>query len=88
MIFNPENKKPEIIYPCKWDYKIIGTNVDEMLKEIEIAAFGLEYQVKSSNVSEKGNYFSLNLTVLVPNEAVRDLIFQKLESSEFIKIVL
>ena len=80
-------KRPEINYPCEWSYKIIGTNVDKILEAIESAVSGLKYDVTPSNISKKGNYYSLNLTLTVPNEVVRDLIFQKLDSSDSIKIV-
>ncbi len=88
MILDSDSKKPDIDYPCNWNYKIIGTDVDEMIKVIEDAAEGMEYKISSSNVSSKGKYFSLNLQVFVSSEAIRDIIFAKLESSEFVKMVL
>ena len=81
------NQKPEITYPCEWSYKIIGNNIDKILEAIENAVSGLKYDVTSSNISKNGNYYSLNLTLTVPNEVVRDLIYQKLDSSDSIKIV-
>ena len=81
------NQRPEITYPCEWSYKIIGNNIDKILEAIEIAASGLKYDVTPSNISKNGNYYSLNMTITVPNEVVRDLIYQKLDSSDSIKIV-
>jgi putative lipoic acid-binding regulatory protein len=81
------NQRPEITYPCEWSYKIIGNNIDKILEAIEIAASGLKYDVTPSNISKNGNYYSLNMTLTVPNEVVRDLIYQKLDSSDSIKIV-
>jgi uncharacterized protein len=81
------NQRPEITYPCEWSYKIIGNNIDKILEAIEIAVSGLKYDVTPSNISKNGNYYSLNLTLTVPNEVVRDLIYQKLDSSDSIKIV-
>ncbi len=75
MILDSDSKKPDIDYPCNWNYKIIGTDVDEMIKVIEAAAEGMEYKISSSNVSSKGKYFSLNLHVFVSSEAIRDIIF-------------
>jgi len=88
MILDSNSKKPNIEYPCNWDYKIIGTSVDEMIKAIELAAEGMEYKISPSNVSSKGNYFSLNLTVFVTTEVIRDIIFAKLKANEFVKMVL
>lgn len=88
MILDSDSKKPDIDYPCNWNYKVIGTDLDEMIKVIEDAAEGMEYKISSSNVSSKGKYFSLNLQVFVSSETIRDIIFAKLESSEFVKMVL
>ena len=82
------SKRPNIKYPCNWDYKVIGTNVDEMIKAIEEVVEGFEFKISSSNVSSKGKYFSLNLKVFVTSEAIRDIIFVKLESNEFVKMVI
>ena len=86
MIFD-SNNRPDITYPCEWSYKIIGDNIDKILAAIEIAVSGLNYDVTPSNISKNGNYYSVNLKLTVPNEVVRDIIYQKLDSSESIKIV-
>lgn len=88
MILDSSSKRPNIIYPCNWEYKIIGTNVDEMIKAIEIIVENMEYELSSSKVSSNGNYFSLNLKVFVTSEVIRDLIFAKLEANEYVKMVL
>ena len=88
MILDSNSKKPKIEYPCNWDYKVIGRNVDEMIKAIELITEGMDYKVSPSNVSSKGNYFSLNLSVFVPSEVIRYIIFVKLEANEFVKMVL
>ncbi len=88
MILDSNSKKPTIEYPCDWHYKVIGTDVDEMIKAIELITEGMEYKISSSNVSSKGKYLSLNLTVLVSSEIIRDIIFGKLKANEFVKMVL
>jgi uncharacterized protein len=88
MILDSNSKKPNIEYPCDWHYKVIGTDVDEMIKAIEAVTQGMDYKISSSNVSSKGNYFSLNLKVFVTSEIIRDIIFEKVKASEFVKMVL
>ena len=83
-----ENKRPGIIYPTKWEYKIIGSNVDEMVKAVENIVADLEYDLTPSNISKKGKYFSLNVLVLVPSEIIRDKIFQELTKHPAIKFVV
>ena len=82
------SKKPNIEYPCNWDYKVIGTDVDEMIKAIEQVVIGMGYKISSSIVSSKGKYFSINLKVFVTSEVIRDIIFVKLKDNEFVKMVL
>lgn len=86
MTFN--GRKPEIEYPTNWNYKIIGTDVDEMLVAVEDSIKALEYEVSPSNVSTNEKYFSLNISVIVPSEIVRDLIFQNLAKHPAIKFVI
>lgn len=88
MILDSDSQKPEITYPCEWAYKVIGTDVNKILFAIEEAAMGLTYDVSPSNVSSNGKYFSLNLKLEVPNETVRNLIFEKLGKSPDIKFVI
>lgn len=82
------NKRPEINYPCKWSYKVIGSNAERLLEAIDKASCGIDYDVVLSNVSKNAKYLSLNLTLEVPSEFMRKLIFQKLGESEHIKYVL
>jgi len=83
-----EKRKPVIEYPKKWGYKIIGTDVDKLLKAVEEATPGLKYEVTPSNISKGEKYYSLNVTVMIPSEVVRDLVFQKLRVHPDIKIVI
>jgi len=85
---NLEGKRPEIDYPTKWEYKIIGSDIDEMIKVVENIIVDLEYNLSASNISRKDNYFSLNVSVLVPSEIVRDSISQKLSTHPAIKYVI
>mgnify|MGYP003411552755 FL=1 len=88
MILDSNSKKPIIKYPCDWHYKVIGTDAAEIIKAIELAVEGMDYKISSSNISSKGNYFSLNLKVFVTSEVIRDIIFSKLKDNEFVKMVL
>lgn len=88
MILDSNSERPQIEYPCEWSYKIIGDNIEKIIETIENAASGLEYEITPSNISKKGNYFSLNLSIKVPSEIVRDLVYENLNKSENIKIVL
>jgi len=88
MILDSDRRKPEIEYPCEWAYKVIGMDVNKILYAIEEAAMGLMYDVTPSNVSSNGKYYSLNFKLEVPNEAIRNLIYEKLEKCPDIKFIL
>ena len=85
---DPKENKPVIEYPTKWGYKIIGDDVDKLLKAVEEAAPGLEYEITPSNISKNEKYYSLNVSVIVSSEMVRDLVFQKLSEHADIKNVI
>ena len=88
MLMNEENdKKPEIEYPCEWSYRIIGDDIKKMVEAVENAVEGMEYDLQASNISKKGNYYSINLKVMVDNEVVRNIVYEKIEKHENVKIV-
>ncbi len=88
MIIDSNSRRPEIEYPCKWGYKVIGSNVNDMIAAIEECAGSLEYEITPSNISRNEKYFSLNCYVIVPSEAARDMVYQKLSSHRHVKLVL
>ena len=88
MMNDPKKNKPVIEYPTKWEYKIIGNDVDKLLKAVEGAVPGLEYEITPSNISKNEKYYSLNVTVVVSSEVVRNLVFQKLSEHTDIKLVI
>jgi putative lipoic acid-binding regulatory protein len=88
MILDENSPKPHIDYPCKWEYKIIGNNIDKILNAVENASMGLTYDVTPSNISKNDRYFSLNFTIEVANQVVRDLVYEKLNKDPNIILVL
>jgi putative lipoic acid-binding regulatory protein len=59
-----------------------------MLLAVAESIKGLDYEVSPSNVSKNEKYFSLNVSVVIPSEVVRDIIFQNLAKHPAIKIVI
>ncbi len=88
MILESDKQRPEIKYPCKWEYKVIGTDVNIILSAIEEASMGLTHDVTPSNISKNGKYFSINFSVEVPNEVVRNLVYEKLSKNPEVKMVI
>jgi putative lipoic acid-binding regulatory protein len=90
MLMNNQGKeKPDITYPCDWEYRVIADkSSDNLIKAIEYAADNLEYSIQTSNVSKNGNYFSLSVKVNVPSEEKRDEIFKIISDHDDVKMVL
>ena len=73
-------KRPKITYPCQWGYRIIGTDGEAMKCAVEDVLADKQYELSFSNISSAGKYISLELTVFVENEEVRNRIFTALSS--------
>ncbi len=86
----PERRRPEIEYPCRWEYKAIGRDEAEVRAAVGqvMAAEELEFALELSNSSRGGKYCSLVLAVPVKDEAHRNRIFAALTAHEHIVMVL
>lgn len=85
---NLEDKKVEINYPCKWQYKLIlesHHNHKEVVKEI---LGEKSHEIRDSKNSNQGKYKSYNLTLFVSNDDERIYFFEELKKNEKIKMVL
>ena len=82
------NQKPEITYPCAWEYRIIGkdhTALTGCVKEI----MGDKHHILTlSNQSTKGTFVSLSLTLTVESEQERLGLFQNLSGAREILYIL
>lgn len=79
--------KPEINYPCVWEYRIIGENA-EKISEIVGEIMQTPYRLESKNRSSKGRFVSMHLSTSVDSEEYRNEIFSLLSSHPEIKMVI
>jgi putative lipoic acid-binding regulatory protein len=78
----------ELDYPCQWEYKLIlSTEHDVTLIVREILEERIHTVRKSQN-SNKGNYASYTLSVLVHNADDRKMLYHTLKAHKHIKFVL
>jgi putative lipoic acid-binding regulatory protein len=82
------NEKPEIVYPCRWSYKVIGKNPDLLQQAIVSSCMGVSVTITPSHASSRGTYISLNAELTVENEKMRLLIYQALTQHPDVKLVL
>ena len=81
-------EKPEIKYPCKWSFRIIGPDRELMREAVKGYMGNSEYTLSDSNVSRSGKYVSLNLETNVHDEKNRNLIYTDLKKFPSIKMIM
>lgn len=80
--------KPEITYPCRWSYKLIGRIEELMQEEAKAIVAGKPHELKPGNKSRTGKFVSIELTVEVCHEDERLHIYDRLTKSQVIMQVL
>ncbi len=79
-----DSKKPTIIYPCLWDYRVIMTTKDESaLKEL-LETYQRPFKLELKNTSKNARFYSFNVSMEVSNEAERNEIFQKISQLDVV----
>ncbi|RKV05151.1 HP0495 family protein [Helicobacter pylori] len=79
-----DSKKPTIIYPCLWDYRVIMTTKDtSMLKEL-LETYQRPFKLELKNTSKNAKFYSFNVSMEVLNESERNEIFQKISQLEIV----
>ncbi len=88
MITFTKDDKPEITYPCEWEYKVIVDaeyDISELVREL---LGEREHRVEKSNVSRGGKYRSYSIRLLVHNEEERRFLFDAFKKGERVRMVL
>ena len=80
--------KPEITYPCRWSFTLIGTDAQAVSASVAKCLPPESYQLTPSNKSRTGKYVSLHLDTMVASEEARNRLFARLKASAAIKMIL
>ncbi len=88
MPYEPINGKPEVVYPCQWEFKVIGTDEPSLRRAIGHIVGDRPHQLNVSNRSSGGKYCSLRLAVRVDDEASRNALFEALRDHEDVTTLL
>jgi putative lipoic acid-binding regulatory protein len=83
-----EGCKPEIDYPCVWQYKIIGQERQAIQTALSQELGDTPYSLSASRTSKKGKYLSLNLELTVQDEEERLRLYKIFKDHPAIKLVL
>ncbi|RVY49767.1 DUF493 family protein [Helicobacter pylori] len=71
-------KKPTIIYPCAWDYRVIMTTKDTSVLKKLLETYQRPFKLEFKNTSKNAKFYSFNVSMEVSNESERNEIFQKI----------
>lgn len=85
---NIHEDKPVIEYPCRWLYKIIGSEAREIEVAVQQIMGETEHTLDLSHTSRTGKYVSFNLEVTVASEEARNFYFAALRHHASITMVL
>ncbi|MGK0173447.1 MAG: putative lipoic acid-binding regulatory protein [Gammaproteobacteria bacterium] len=79
---------PKIDYPTRWDYRIVGTSEDDIRAHVRALLADVEHELVLGRYSSGGRYVSLNLSLVVRDEAERLAIFDHLARHETVRFVV
>ena len=88
MIAKRGTPKLQLSYPCRWVYKVIGSNQKQVRQAICELIAEREYVVTSSNSSATGKYHCMNLEMRVESEADRTGMYEALRRHPAIIMVI
>lgn len=80
--------KPQIDYPCEWQYKIIGESATLIAELVAGHVHEKDYVLTRSNVSSSGRYVSMSLELIVQSEERRLELYRLLAEDPSVKVVL
>ncbi|MGL2572459.1 HP0495 family protein [Helicobacter pylori] len=81
-------KKPTIIYPCVWDYRVIMTTKDTSTLKKLLETYQRPFKLEFKNTSKNAKFYSFNVSMEVSSEEERNEIFQKISQLEVVAHVL
>lgn len=85
---SPLQGKPEITYPCVWQYKVIGRDSDRIKMAIEEICAPVPVSIRYSHSSSSGKYHSYNAEIEVQDEEARISIYRALHNHPDIQMVI
>jgi putative lipoic acid-binding regulatory protein len=83
-----DKHKPQIDYPCSWEYKVIGNDEFALRQAVAEVMADVEYEVSFSHFSRTGKYCSLSVELTVVDEEQRRSLFAALKQHDDILLVL
>ncbi len=80
--------KPEIEYPCRWQYKVIGRKKEQLTHAIKEICAPAPVEISYSHTSKSGKYHSMNAAIDVQDEQARNSLFSAFQNHPDITMVI
>lgn len=80
--------KPQVSYPCRWPFKVIGLEEEELVKAVQGIVADSDHTLTHSQKSRSGKYLSYNLEILVVSEESRNFFYKELQSHPAVTMVI
>lgn len=84
----PLEGKPEITYPCRWSYRVVGAPEEAIRALIREVMGSADYEIHGARPSSKGSYVAVHVSVDVRDEAHRTGLYDALLAADVVKLVL
>jgi putative lipoic acid-binding regulatory protein len=80
--------KPQVSYPCHWQYKVIGLKEEAVKQAIREIVSDSDHLISPSKKSSSGKYHSFNLEIFVTSEESRNFFFNELRAHSAVTMVI
>lgn len=87
-MMNETKQGPQVEYPCRWVYKVIGGDADEIHTALREIFQERCCEVSLSRRSRRGKYHCLNVETTIFSDNDRKSLFSQLSRHSAVKIVL
>jgi putative lipoic acid-binding regulatory protein len=81
-------QRPEINYPTRWTYVVVGQGEEELMAHIARSVGDADHVKNTSRTSTGGRYVSIEVTVLVTDEEQRLVLFRALGNHPAVRVVI
>ncbi|MBD3790378.1 MAG: DUF493 domain-containing protein [Campylobacterales bacterium] len=81
-------EKPQIEYPTRWGFKLIGRDKEALLKCIKEVMGNKEHLCSVGNASKTGKFQSYNASCEVESKEERDRIFKYFQDHKDVDMVI
>lgn len=83
-----EGEKLDLQYPCQWEYRIIGADLEAVMAAITKIMAGRSYCCEPGHTSEGGRWCTVVVSLEVADEAERVGLYEALRDNAAVKMVL